>query len=82
MNNGYEPISFTGTIQARVDYGSTVISKEAELLVQSVTCSPESFDQVWDKYLNELLASGGQQIIDEQREAYKAGEYRGQYPMK
>ena len=54
MNNGYEPISFTGTIQARVDYGCTVISKEAELLVQSVTCSPESFDQVWDKYLNEL----------------------------
>jgi len=80
-NNGYQPISFTRTIQARVDYGSTVISKEAELLVQSVTCKPDQFDAVWDKYLNDLLASGGQKIIDEQREAYKEGAYRGFYPF-
>ena len=76
------PISFTRTIQSRVDYGSTVISKEAELLVQSVTCKPEQFDTVWDEYLNALLASGGQQIIDEQRAAYKEGAYRGFYPYK
>ncbi len=79
---GYEPISFTKNIQARVDYGSTVLSKEAELLVQSVTCSPDKFDAVWDEYLNALLSSGGQQIIDEQRAAYKEGAYRGFYPMK
>ena len=45
---GYQPVSFTRTIQSRVDYGATVISKEAELLVQSVTCKPEDFDSVWD----------------------------------
>ncbi len=78
---GYEPISFTKNIQARTDYGSTVISKEAELLVQAVTCATDKFDKVWDEYLNALLASGGQQIIDEQRAAYKAGAYRGFYPM-
>lgn len=78
---GYEPISFTRTIQARVDYGTTVISKEAELLVQTVTCKPEEFDAKWDEYMNALLTAGGQQIIDEQREAYKEGAYRGSYPM-
>ncbi len=78
---GYEPISFTRTIQSRVDYGSTVTSKEAELLVQSVTCKSEEFDTVWDEYVNALLSAGGQAIVDEQREAYKEGAYRGSYPM-
>ena len=81
-NNGaYEPISFTRTIQSRIDYGTTIISKEAELLVQVVTCKPEDFDATWDKYINEILSAGGQQIIDEQRQAYKDGAYRGFYPM-
>lgn len=81
-NDGaYEPISFTRTIQATIDYGSMVRSKEAELLVQTVTCKPEEFDAKWDEYVKALLSSGGQQIIDEQREAYKEGAYRGFYPM-
>ena len=78
---GYQPVSFTRNIQARVDYGATVTSKEAELLVHAVTCKSEDFDAVWDEYLNALLASGGQQIIDEQRAAYQEGAYRGFYPM-
>lgn len=82
-NDGaYEPVSFTRTIQSRVDYGSTVISKEADLLVQAVTCTPDQFDAVWEKYVNEILQSGGQEIIDEQRAAYQEGAYRGFYPME
>ncbi len=77
----YEPITFTRPIQARVDYGSTITSKEGELLVQAVTCAPEDFDSVWDTYVNEILTNGGQQIIDEQRAAYAEGAYRGFYPM-
>lgn len=77
----YEPVSFTRTIQARVDYGSTVTSKEADLLVQAVTCAPEQFDAIWEKYVNEILQSGGQEIIDEQRAAYQEGACRGFYPM-
>ena len=81
-NDGaYEPISFTRTIQSRIDYGTTVISKEAELLVQVVTCKPEEFDAKWDEYTKAILDVGGQQIIDEQREAYQEGAYRGFYPM-
>ncbi|MBQ3762563.1 MAG: extracellular solute-binding protein [Clostridia bacterium] len=77
----YEPITFTRTIQSRVDYGTTISSKEGELLVQAVTCAPDAFDTVWDEYVNAILTSGGQQIIDEQREAYAEGAYRGFYPM-
>lgn len=81
-NDGaYQPVSFTKTIEARVDYGSTVISKEADLLVNAVTCKTEEFDAVWDKYVQEILNNGGQQIIDEQRQAYQEGAYRGIYPM-
>lgn len=77
----YQPVTFTKTIEARVDYGSTVISKEADLLVNAVTCKTEDFDAVWDKYVQEILNNGGQQIIDEQRAAYQEGAYRGFYPM-
>lgn len=81
-NDGaYEPVSFTRTIQSRIDYGSTVISKEAELLVQVVTCKPEEFDAKYEEYTKAILVSGGQQIIDEQRAAYQEGAYRGFYPM-
>lgn len=72
----------TRSIQSRVDYGSTVTSKEADLLVQAVTCAPDQFDAVWEKYVNEILQSGGQEIIDEQRAAYQEGAYRGFYPME
>ena len=77
----YQPVTFTKTIEARVDYGSTVISKEADLLVNAVTCKTDDFDAVWDKYVQEILNNGGQQIIDEQRAAYQEGAYRGFYPM-
>ena len=78
---GYQPVTFTKTIEARVDYGSTVISKEADLLVNAVTCAEADFDAVWEKYTQEILNNGGQQIIDEQRAAYQEGAYRGTYPM-
>lgn len=77
----YEPISFTRVIQSRIDYGPTVISKEAELLVQCVTCKPENFDSVFEQYTQAILDQGGQQIIDEQRAAYQEGAFRGTYPM-
>ena len=75
-------MTFTKTIEARVDYGSTVTSKEADLLVNAVTCPADQFDAVWEKYTQEILNNGGQQIIDEQRAAYQEGAYRGIYPMK
>lgn len=79
-DGGYQPVSFTRTIQSRVDYGSMIISKEGELLVNAVTCKPEEFDAKWDEYTKAILTSGGQQIIDEQRAAYQEGAYRGFYP--
>ena len=80
-DGGYEPISFTRAIQGRIDYGSMVSSKEGELLVQAVTCTPDKFDAVWEEYTQAILTSGGQNIIDEQRAAYHEGAYRGFYPM-
>ena len=82
LEGGYEPVSFTRTIQARVDYGSMVTAKEAEFVVQVVTCKAEDFDKVYDEYIQAILDVGGQQIIDEQRQAYQEGAYRGFYPYK
>ena len=58
-----------------------MIFKEADLLVNAVTCKPEEFDSVWKKYTREILNNGGKQIIDEQCAAYQEGAYRGIYPI-
>ena len=80
-DGGYQPVTYTRAITARVDYGTTVLSKEADLLVNAVTCKTEDFDAVWEQYTQEILNNGGQEIIDEQRAAYQEGAYRGTYPM-
>lgn len=72
--------TFTGIIQSRLDYGSTVTSKEAEFLVKVTTCKPEELDATYDYWCNEILKAGGDKIIEEQRAAYQAGEVRNSYP--
>jgi hypothetical protein len=47
-----------------------------------VTCPADQFDAVWEKYTQEILNNGGQQIIGERRAAYPEGAYRGISPMK
>ncbi len=80
MEGAYEPVSFTKTIQSRIDYGSMVVAKEAEFLVQIVTCKEADFDTKYDEYSKAILDVGGQKIIDEQRAAYQSGDVRGFYP--
>lgn len=77
---GYAPVSFTRTIQARMDYGGAVVKQEAVFLQAVVSCDPSRFDQCWEENVAALLDAGARQIVDEQRQAYLAGEYRGQYP--
>lgn len=76
----YQPISFTVTIPSESDYGLTVKSKLSELMAKSITCSPEEFDIVYDSVVAELLSAGGEKIVAERLEAYRNGNYRGEYP--
>lgn len=76
----YAPATYTITIQSEADYGLMVKAKLSELIANAVTCKPEEFDAVYDRCIQGVLDVGGAEIVAEKLEAYKAGEYRGQFP--
>ena len=80
LSDAWTQISFPSTIQAETDYGATVKSKQGEFLAAVVSCEPEQFDEVFDNGIQEILQSGAQQMIDEFRQTYQDGNYRGVFP--
>ena len=66
QNNGYFVKHFNvGTIESETEVGSSLTSLRDEMLTKAVTASVADFDSVWDSYMDQYLALGGQDIIDE-----------------
>ena len=80
LTDAWTQISFTVSIQADTDYGASVKSAQGKFLADVVSCDPAEFDAVYDAGLQDILKSGAQQMIDEFRAAYQAGNYRGVFP--
>ena len=80
QTDAYTQISFTNEIKASTDFGGNVKSKQGEFLAAVITAAPEEFDAVYDQYIEEINIAGAAQIIEEQREAYAAGNWRGTFP--
>ncbi len=80
LTDAWTQVSFIGNIQAQTDYGDTVKSAEAKFLADVVRLRPEKFDEVFDAGIQNILKSGAQQMIDEFRAAFQAGNYRGEFP--
>ena len=72
--------SFTVTINASTDFGASVKNKQAKFLTDVITCPADQFDAVYDAAIADTLNAGADKIMEEQREAYKAGNYRGTFP--
>lgn len=57
--------------------------KYYEYCAKLIVCDADTFDDLYDQYLAEYLAAGGQAVYDEQVEAYRAlypGKYEFAYP--
>lgn len=80
MTDAWTQISFPESVEAATDYLATVKSKQCELIAQAITCDPESFDEVYDSYIEAIKTSGATEIIEGYREAYQNGNWRGSYP--
>ncbi len=72
--NGRSAIVIPVTLSAAGPYTQTLIDKGNELMAKSVTAAPEDFDKVWDAGIEEWLASGAQEIIDERAAKYEEYE--------
>ena len=60
------------TIESENGMGEALAAKRDIALDNSVVCTVEDFDSVWDSYMEDYLASGGQAIIDERTEKWDA----------
>ena len=78
--DAWTQVSFSVPIQASTDYGAMVKSKQGEFLSKVVTCAPADFDATYDAAIKDTMNTGAAEIIEEQRAAYKAGEFRGTFP--
>ena len=61
-----------GAIAAEEGMGTALGEKRDIMYDQVVGCAPEEFEANWEKYMGDYLSSGGQAIIDERTEKWKA----------
>ena len=70
QNNGRFPKHYNvGTIESETKVGSSLTNLRDELFTNAVMASVEQFDEVYDSYMAQYLASGGNDIINERIEA-------------
>lgn len=82
LSDSWTQISFPVAVEAETDYGASVKSAQGKFLADVVSCDPEKFDEVYDTGLEAIKAAGASEMIEAFREAYKSGNYRGDFPGK
>ena len=80
LTDAWTQISFSVNIQAQTDYGDTIKSAQGKFLADVVSAAPDKFDEVFDAGIQAILRSGADKMIEEFRQAYKDGNWRGTFP--
>ncbi len=70
MKDGRPAIIVPVTLSVAGPYTQTLVDKGNTLMAEAVTCKPEEFDATWDRNIQDWLASGAQEIIDERTAKY------------
>ena len=64
---------FSVSIDAEVEYQTTLVEKYKEYRDKLTMCKPEEFDALYDQFAQEYLDAGYQEVIDERAVAWEAG---------
>ena len=64
---------YSVAIEAESEYQQTLIELYKEYRDKLTMCAPEEFDALYEQYAQEYLDAGWQEILDERKEAYEAG---------
>ncbi len=70
MRNGRPSIIVPVTLSAAGPYTQILTDKGKTLMAEAVVADPAKFDQVWEAGIEDWLAAGGQEIIDERAAKY------------
>ena len=60
-----------GAIESEAGFGEALSSKRDQVYDKALSASTADFDSVWDAGMQDYLASGGQQIMDERKTAWE-----------
>lgn len=64
---------FSVVLDSETDYSTALTEKYIELRDKLTMCSPDEFDEMYEEAAQEYLDEGYQEIIDERKEAFEAG---------
>ena len=64
---------FSEAIESESEYQQTLIGLYITYRDNLTLCEPDQFDALYDQYAQEYLDAGWQEIIDERKETYEAG---------
>lgn len=66
MRGGYvNPGAGLIPTDAEAKYAKVLDDKELEIYAKAITAKPDEFDKVWDSLIEEYLAAGGQEVMDQ-----------------
>lgn len=71
LKDGISKLGFDVPIEAEMKNGGNLKKIEQELIIKSIAAKPEDFEKTYEEINKKWLSSGGQQVIDEKRVAYK-----------
>lgn len=76
MRDGYvNPGAGLIPTDADAKYSKVLDDKELEIYAKSITAKPEEFDAVWDSLIQEYLAAGGKEVLEQRAKLWD--ELRG-----
>lgn len=64
---------FSVTLDSITEYSGTLEALFIEAATKLTKCAPEEFDALYEKYAQEYLDAGYQEVLDERLEAYRNG---------
>lgn len=72
--HAYSDPVFAVALDPESEYSATLLSKYQEFSVALTKCAPSEFDALYEKYSQEFLEAGYQEVIDARLAAYEAGQ--------
>lgn len=66
---------FTKILESYGEYAADLNAMWQEFYVECITCSPEEFDETYERCCQEYLEGGYQEVLDEKESYIEAGDY-------
>jgi len=71
-NDTFKPVKFDRPIEAQNKYGTGLLDKFHEIVVQTTMAKPDKFESTFESMMKDYMANGGQAILDERTKVYES----------